>query len=109
MFFLSGISEFVLPYLVVTYFDMKCNIRKGVFRVNANCKIQISQWRDISSDQELRYTPQPLYNTIVGVHSLTLKTPRKSASENVICLCRLLNILANFSNLFLHTGKQCGP
>ena len=35
--------------------------------------------------------------------------PRKPASENVLCLCRLLNILANFSNLFLHTGKQCGP
>ena len=42
-------------------------------------------------------------------HTLTLKTPRKPASENVVCLCRLLNILANFSNLFLHTGKQCGP
>ena len=27
---------------------------------------------------------------------LTLKTPRKSASENVACFCRLLNILANF-------------
>ena len=40
---------------------------------------------------------------------LTLKTPRKTASENVVCLCRLLNILANFSNLFLHTGKQCEP
>ena len=31
---------------------------------------------------------------------LTLKAPRKPASENVVCLCRLLNILANFSNLF---------
>ena len=40
---------------------------------------------------------------------LTLKAPRKTASENVVCSCRLLNILANFSNLFLHTGKQCGP
>ena len=30
---------------------------------------------------------------------LTLKTPRKSASENVVCLCRLLHLLANFSNL----------
>ena len=40
---------------------------------------------------------------------LTLKAPRKTASENVVCLCRLLNILADFSNLFLHTGKQCGP
>ena len=40
---------------------------------------------------------------------LTLKTPRKPASENVVCLCHLLNILAKFSNLFLHTGKECGP
>ena len=37
------------------------------------------------------------------------KMLRKPASENVVCLCCLLNILANFSNLFLHTGKQCGP
>ena len=34
--------------------------------------------------------------------------PRKSAGVNIVSLCRLLNILANFSNLFLHTGKQCG-
>ena len=32
--------------------------------------------------------------------ALTLKVPRKTASENVFCLCRLLNILANFSKLF---------
>ena len=31
--------------------------------------------------------------------------PRKPVSENVVCLCRLLNILAHFSNLFLLTGK----
>ena len=30
---------------------------------------------------------------------LTLKAPRKTASENVVCLCRLLHLLANFSNL----------
>ena len=34
------------------------------------------------------------------LYVLTLKAPRKTASENVVCLCRLLNILANFSNLF---------
>ena len=39
---------------------------------------------------------------------LTLETPRKPVSENVVCLGRLLNILANFSNLILHTSKQCG-
>ena len=38
--------------------------------------------------------------------SLTLKMPGKPASENVVCLCCLLNILANFSNLFLHTEEQ---
>ena len=32
--------------------------------------------------------------------TLTPKTSRKPASENAVCLCRLLNILANFSNLF---------
>ena len=32
---------------------------------------------------------------------LTLKAPRKTASENVVCLCHLLNIFANFSKLFL--------
>ena len=57
------------------------------------------------SDQPLR--PCSLINAFAG--HLTLKAPRKTASENVVCLCRLLNILANFSNLFLHTGKQCGP
>ena len=44
-----------------------------------------------------------------GAWFLTLKTPKKPASENVVCLCRMLNILENFSDLFLHTGKQCGP
>ena len=49
------------------------------------------------------------FYTVVTIEVLTLTMPRKPASENVVCLCRLLNILANFSNLFLHTGKQCGP
>ena len=42
--------------------------------------------------------------TLLGIFQtkmgLTLKAPRKTASENVVCLCLLLNILANFSNLF---------
>ena len=50
-----------------------------------------------------------LYFARQYIYFLTLKMPTKPASENVVCLCRLLNILANFSNLFLHTGKQCGP
>ena len=41
-------------------------------------------------------------NTCTHTHfckRLTLKAPRKTASENVVCLCRLLHLLANFSNL----------
>ena len=40
---------------------------------------------------------------------LTFKMPRKPVSKNVVCLYHLLNILANVLNLYLHTGKQCGP
>ena len=40
---------------------------------------------------------------------LTLKMPRKPASENVICLCRLLNIYANFSNLFCIQANSVDP
>ena len=53
--------------------------------------------------------PGTISSKTTGNRHLTLKAPSKPASENIICLCRLLNILANFSNLFLHTGKQCGP
>ena len=62
----------------------------------------------IFSEKHTRKEKRMLSATIL-LSALTLKTPRKSVSENVICLCRLLNILANFSNLFLHTGKHCGP
>ena len=51
----------------------------------------------------------PVGQDVVYVQCLTLKASRKTASENVVCLCRLLNILADFSNLFLHTGKQVVP
>ena len=46
--------------------------------------------------------------TFCFVHALiilTLKAPRKTASENVVCLCCLLNSLTNFSNLFF--AYQC--
>ena len=42
----------------------------------------------------------PLLHRRSKRHVLTLKAPRKPTSENVVCLCRLLNILANFSKLF---------
>ena len=35
---------------------------------------------------------------IIDILSLTM--PRKPTSENVVCLCRLLNILANFQTYF---------
>ena len=40
--------------------------------------------------------------------AVNLKAPRKSASENVVCLCRLLHLLANFSNLhFAYRQTVC--
>ena len=65
-------------------------------------------------DTNLAYDPhnRKTFNDINNMHTvkgnsvkkiiimLTLKTPRKPASENVVCLCHLLNILAKFSNLF---------
>ena len=60
-----------------------------------------------SSRKILFESPQWIEVSLWHMPTLTLKMPRKAASENVVCLCRLLNILANFSNLFLHTGKQC--
>ena len=58
---------------------------------------------------ELKSIAIPPYKSGVTYLHVTLKAPRNPASENVVCLCRLLNILANFSNLFLYIGKQCGP
>ena len=50
-----------------------------------------------------------LIKFILTFEPLTLKMPRKPASDNAVCLCLLLNMLANFSNRFLHTGKQVDP
>ena len=58
---------------------------------------------------QCRLLTQELTSYRVTEPFLILKMPRKPASENIVCWCRLLNILANFSNLFLHTGKDCGP
>ena len=40
---------------------------------------------------------------------LTLKTSRKPESENVVCLCRLLYILAIISNLFRIQANSVDP
>ena len=37
-----------------------------------------------------------IISLVSDYNGLTLKTPRKPATENVVCLCRLMNILANF-------------
>ena len=63
---------------------------------------------------EITVIQRHLFNSTLSILSSIvntgkLKAPRKTASENVVCLCRLMNILADFSNLVLHTGKQCGP
>ena len=61
-----------------------------------------------SSEKIQKYSKCRLTAAVVNC-SLKVKMPRKTASENVVCLCCLLHILANFLNLFLHIGKQYGP
>ena len=74
-----------------------------------NCIIDFGSIDISGCSRILLYMYTKVYFSYDVSQFLTLKVPRKSASENVVCLCRLLNILADFSNLFLHTGKQCGP
>ena len=40
---------------------------------------------------------------------LTLKMPRKPATENVVCLSHLLNILANFQTYFCIQSNSVDP
>ena len=46
---------------------------------------------------------------VLSKDSLILKMPRKPASENVVCLCRLLNILENLPNLFCIQANSVDP
>ena len=50
-------------------------------------------WKKVAS--VIVFCQQLIVGHVMEVHELTLKMPRKPASENVICLCRLQNILAN--------------
>ena len=45
----------------------------------------------------------------MAIHPLTIKTPEKTTCENVVCLCRLLNIFVNFSNLFCIQANSVDP
>ena len=89
------------------------HLRKWPFYVSLTYTCPLHVWYEKLSTAVVHIANQPLNDKIVCLlivlWILTLKAPRKPASQNVVCLCRLLHILANFSNLFLHTGKQCGP
>ena len=94
-----------------------CNQKHYLFRFVCTFHLFVSILRfTAQSTQWGRYVkhgqltkPHFLLGRLSPLKRLTLNVPRKPASENVVCLCHLLNILANFSNLFLHRGKQCGP
>ena len=50
--------------------------------------------------QSYKYLKYFMIQLYFCIAILTLKVPRKPVSEKVVCLYRLLNILAYFSNLF---------
>ena len=70
-------------------------------KLDISCELSIADHsHEISGlifSEKLKYFR--ILASAVAVGSLTLKAPRKSASENVVCLCHLLHLLANFSNL----------
>ena len=91
-----GVPIFGVNTIYNCWYISEPNRMKFVFLMTVRNK----SWSDCAAKSMCYSHIYPKYSD-----TLTLKTPRKTASENVICLCCLLNILANFSNLFLHTGK----
>ena len=87
------------------------HVSKPIFLEKENIFQNVICWNFYPSCSALMFKKAKAFAICIymSANKLTLKTPRKPASENVVCLCRLLNILANFFNLFLYTGKQCGP
>ena len=61
----------------------------------------------ISSSRMSGYFVLLLY--FIEIRYLTLKTPRKPASENVVCLCCLLNVLANLQTYFCIQANSVDP
>ena len=106
---LRGLDTFVCLFVVVVcfFFVLFCFVSSQLYANETTFGISYG----CTADYNLSEKGSNLIgkNLLPFVFLLTLKMPRKPASENVVCSCRLLNILANFSSLFLHTGKQCGP
>ena len=50
-----------------------------------------------------------IYGRIIIKYSLILKMPRKHASENVVCLFRLLNFLQTFQIYFCIQANSVDP
>ena len=68
-----------------------------ILHMDSSQSLDASPWRDSgpSTNMAERHLSLNLWILLY----LTLKVPRKSASENVVCICRLLHLRANFSNL----------
>ena len=79
-------------------------------------KIFLDKWLNYLKTEETLircHIPQHLIRgcTVcqLAYNSLTLKAPRKTASENVVCLCRLLNVLASFQTYFCMQANSVEP
>ena len=106
LFYLKSL-DWLISNRSEVYFSLLLPFLLKFLYLNAN-NVESDQTHYAASDLGLQSLSMS-FLWMLGISGLTLKMPRKPAPENVVCLCRLLNILANFSNLFLHTDKQCGP
>ena len=93
LFFLENRIDISCKLIPLQTLCMKCQILFSEEKKKKDLSLKIFSFKSSAE------------NLTKHEEALTLKTPWKPASENVVCLCCLLNILANFSNLFLHTGS----
>ena len=117
---INTIYQFIKSFLDTKWFEEYGAFKGNFLNLSLKCVlcafIRMASWRRFLLHTQYTIILLKSEKTSLNAHLshdlvlwLTLKALRKTASENVVCLCRLLNILADFSNLFLHTGKQYGP
>ena len=88
-------SDFRISRALDIYFYLFFIIDKKKIGLDISCKLC---WFSSEYTQGMSWC-----KTMFWILILTLKTPRKPASENVVCLCRLLNIFWKlFKSIFAY-------
>ena len=105
------IDDIFFYFSQIIVFDISCKLSlQETICMKYQSLFSVENKKTISKCHLLQFFPSMLSFKHCHLHSqywyypkywniLTIKAPRKPASENVVCLCRLLHLLANFSNI----------